>query len=93
MLTAIPDDQRRGMARTLPRRIASPADAAADDEASHGRIWHLVCAGAEAGSFTDLHRRVFHPGERLIDDQGNRRVVVAVIDESSLRLGVSAPLR
>lgn len=82
------------MAHTLRHGVPPPAAATDDDdEAAHGRIWHLYVGGSEAGSFTDLHRRTFHPGERLIDDQGNRRVVVSILDLQDLRLGVSAPLR
>lgn len=58
----------------------------------HGRVWHLFVGASESGSFTDLRRRNFNPGERLLDDQGHRRVVVAVLDAKELRLSVSRPL-
>jgi len=48
--------------------------------------------GREAGSFTDLRNRRFVPGERLIDDQGNRRLVVAILDDTALCMEVSRPL-
>ena len=57
-----------------------------------GRIWHLQVQGREAGSFTDLRNRRFVPGERLIDDQGNRRLVVAILDDTALCMEVSRPL-
>jgi hypothetical protein len=63
-----------------------------DEDASHGRVWTLFVGGSEAGSFTDLRRRNFNPGERLLDDQGHRRVVVAVLDAQHLQLSVSRPL-
>lgn len=64
-----------------------------DQEQQHGRIWRLFVNGADAGTFTDLRRRNFNPGERLIDDQGHRRLVIAVLDHTKLRLGVSPALR
>ncbi len=62
------------------------------EDRPHGRIWHLFVRGHEAGSFTDLRNRRFSPGERLLDDQGNRRLIIVVIDDRALRLEVSQPL-
>lgn len=63
-----------------------------DPDRRPGRIWHLQVQGHAVGSFTDLRNRRFAPGERLLDDQGNRRLVVAIIDEKALRMEVSRPL-
>lgn len=48
--------------------------------------------GHESGTFSDLRNRRFVPGERLLDDQGNHRLVIAIIDEKLLRMEVSRPL-
>lgn len=83
---------QRHVMNTAARTSTATLASTDDPDQQHGRVWRLFVGASESGSFTDLRRRNFNPGERLLDDQGHRRVVVAVLDAKELRLSVSRPL-
>lgn len=53
------------------------------------RIWHLVCDGIAAGSYTDHCNRAFMAGDMLRDDCNNRCTVISVPGPDTLH--VSSP--
>jgi hypothetical protein len=51
------------------------------------RIWTLLSAGTVVAFYTDHCLRPFRAGDKLRDDQDQRRTVLAVLDTLALSVG------